>query len=56
MHNSPNIFTQAGVAPSTYIMDNEISHDFIEALTKKQNFVLASSFSHTSTESDGAIH
>ena len=29
-----NMFTQAGVAPNTYVMDNEISSDFITALTK----------------------
>ena len=29
-----NIFTQADVAPNTYVRDNEISSDFIAALTK----------------------
>ena len=40
------MLTQAGMAPNTYVMDNEISSDFIAALTKNISYQLVPPHTH----------
>ena len=51
-----NIFAKAGVAPSTYVMDNEISEELLKALVKnKNNFQLVPPHTHRQNLAGQAI-
>ena len=43
-----NLFTKSGVAPNTYVMDNEISAEMLNALEQKEvNYQLVPPHTHT---------
>ena len=51
-----NIFEKAGVAPNTYVMDNEISNDLKAALTKNEtSYQLVPPYSHKRNLAERAI-
>ena len=51
-----NMFTQAGVAPNAYVMDNVISSDFVAALTKNNtSFQLVPPHTHRRNLAERAI-
>ena len=51
-----NIFAKAGVAPNTYVMDNEISQDLKEALNNEnRTYQLVPPYSHRRNLAERAI-
>ena len=51
------MYTQGGIAPNTYVMDNEISNEFIAALTKNDTLhQLVCPHTHRQNLAERAIH